>query len=338
LLPVLGPRIVELVKGSVDSAFVEETERAVEQGRRQGIFLQLISRRLMTMLAEHGISSAPLKGPLLGEAIYGDAGRRLSSDIDLLVSPWELSAAVDVVRELGYASPIDHVQRDGLPLLHFAMLHERGALPRVDLHWRVHWYERRFAHERLLPAPGPRIDWRAAPVDDFAALLLFYARDGFIDLRVATDIGAWWDVFGTAVPQGALDELLVTYPALSRVIPVALKVAERIVGLPAVEIMENMPTLDARNRMAVRLANPNPRTSQSQLYADSGLIDGLLSPPGGLGPFIRRQVFPPREVLAEQARHAARLRTRSRLGRCLGVLVRYMITVMQLARPRETLP
>ena len=79
------------------------------------------------MLADAGIRCTPLKGPLLGEAIYGDPGRRLSSDIDLLVAPEQLQAAVEVVRGLGYGAPTDHVGADGLPLLHFVLVHERGG-------------------------------------------------------------------------------------------------------------------------------------------------------------------------------------------------------------------
>ena len=290
------------------------------------------------MLADAGIRCAPLKGPLLGEAIYGDPGRRLSSDIDLLVSPKQLQAAVEVVRGLGYEAPVDHVDDRGLPLLHFALVHERGELPPVELHWRVHWYERSFACERLLPAAAdPPGDWRPALADELAALLLFYARDGFVGLRLAADLGAWWDVYGSNLPTGALTELLNTYPALSRAIQTAAVAAERTVGLPAAQIIGAMPRLGPRERMAVRLTNPNPRSSRSQIYADIGLIDGLLMPPGGFGDFVRRNVLLPPEVLEQQARHAARRRARSRLGRGVGVLGRYGLTMTRLLHPPEKL-
>jgi hypothetical protein len=338
LLPVLGPRILELAEGCASDGFAAAVEQALDTGRRQGVFLQLVSLRAMAMLAEAGIRSTPLKGSLLGEAIYGDSGRRLSSDIDLLVSPEQLQAAVDVVRGLGYDAPTDYVERCGLPRLHFALVHERGELPPVELHWRVHWYERAFARERLLP---PTCDqqggWRPAPANELAALLLFYARDGFIDLRLASDLSAWWDACGADLPPGAVAELLSVYPALARVIRAAVKVAENTVGLPAEQIIGHIPKLDLRERMAVRLANPNPHASQSQLYADMGLIDGLLMPRGSFGAFVRRQVLPPREVLDEHARHAARPRPRSPLGRGVGMLARYSMTMTRLVRAPETL-
>jgi hypothetical protein len=339
LLPVLGPRILELAEGSTDDGFAGAVELAVETGRRQSALLQLVTLRVMAILGEAGIRSAPLKGPLLGEAIYGDPGRRLSNDIDLLVPPAQLRAAVEIVRGMGYDRPRDHVEHSGLPLLHFALVHAHGDLPPVELHWRIHWYEQSYAQERLMPpAVDPEHDWRPARVDELASLLLFYARDGFVDLRLATDLSAWWDAVGGELAPGAFDQLLRLYPSLARPLVVAIRVAERVVGLPAPQILEHEPELDPRGRIAVRLANPNPRSSQSQLYADIGLIDGLLAPRGGFGAFVRRQILPPRDVLDQHARHGARRRRRSYLGRGAGVLTRYGLTMARLARPRETLP
>jgi Uncharacterised nucleotidyltransferase len=338
LLPVLGPRILELAEGHASDDFALAVKQAIEVGRRHGAFLQLVSLRITAMLADAGIRSTALKGPLLGEAIYGDPGRRLSSDIDLLVPQEELHAAVEVVRGLGYGAPTDYVQECGLPLLHFVLVHERGELPPVEMHWRIHWYERQFARERLLP---PVVDslsnWRPAPADELAALLLFYARDGFIDLRLASDLSGWWDIYGAEVSPGALDELLRAYPALARVVLVAVEAAEQTVGLPAAQIIGDTHKLGLREHMAVRLANPNPHSSQPQLYADMGLIDGLLTPSGGFGAFIRRQVLPPREVREIQARHRARRRPRSSFGRGTGILARYGLTMARLVHAPETL-
>jgi hypothetical protein len=150
LLTVLGPRILEISGGEPEESLATVVAQALETGRRQSVFLQLTSDRAMEMLADAGLRSSALKGPKLGEAIYGDPGRRLSSDIDLLVSSEQLPAAVEVVRRLGYAAPTDYLFADGLPLLHLVLEHERSQLPPVELHWRVQLYERDFARERLL--------------------------------------------------------------------------------------------------------------------------------------------------------------------------------------------
>ena len=337
LLTILGPRILELAGERADENFVEELDLAIASGRRQGALLQLVALRVMNALTEAGICSSPLKGPMLGETIYGDAGRRPSSDIDLLVAPDDLHSAVEVVRGLGYGAPTDHLEDRGLPALHFALVHERRELPPIELHWRIHWYERDFACERLLPPPGSiSQDWRPTLADELASLLLFYARDGFVDLRLATDLSAWWDAFGSHLQRGDLGELIGAYPALACVVAVTLNVAERVVGIPASEVLDRPLRLGVRGHLAARLANPNPRVSPPQLYADMGVIDALLMPPGHFRAFVRRQLLPPREILEERAQQAQQRRASSALGHCTRVLGRYALTMTRLVRAPET--
>lgn len=339
LLNLLGPRLLELGGDRASEGFATKVEQGIDAGRRYGVFLQLTATRVMTMLIEAGIGCAPLKGPQMSEALHGDAGRRLSGDIDILVAPENLERAVAVVRELGYSPPGDYVRSNGLPRLHFALVHPHGELPPVELHWRIHWYEQDFARLRLLPpAAEESLQWRPRPVDELAALLLFYARDGFVDLRLATDLSAWWDVRGEQVTTAELDRSLATFPALARACQAALAAAERVVGLPAARLSDKANSLDLRQRTAVRLANPNPRQSPPQIYADRGLIDGLLAPPGEVRGFVRRQLLPPREVLVQQAEHAQREKVHSSLGRLSGVLGRYGLTMARLLRSPETLP
>lgn len=339
LLPVLGPRIIELADGRASEDFVVAVNEALDVGRRHSGFLLLVAQRVMSALTTAGIRSAQLKGPLLAEAIYRDLGRRLSNDIDLLVAPEQLHQAVDVVRTLGYAAPADYLDASGLPMLHFSLRHEREELPPLELHWRIHWYERSFARERLLPlTAGTPGDWRPRPADEFAALLLFYARDGFVDLRLATDLSAWWDAFGVDLAPGVLTELLREYPAQARAILVALKVSENTVGLPVGRLVRQTSRWGIRDRIAVRLANPNPRASRSQLYADTGFIDGLLTPPGGFAAFVRRKVLIPREVFEMYARNApGGWSARSSLDYGLRVLARYGLTMLRSVRAPEML-
>jgi hypothetical protein len=333
LLSTLGPRVMQLAEATAAADFAAAVDDAIESGRRQGAFLQLTLLRVMAMLADAGIRSAPLKGPLLGEAIYGEPGRRLSSDIDLLVAPEQLPRAVEVARQLGYGDPLDPVEDNGLPLLHFALAHERGELPLLELHWRIHWYEQSFASERLLPPTAQTAaEWRPAPADELAALLLFYARDGFQGLRLATDLSAWWDTFGGQLRPGALNQVIHAHPALRRALVVASAVCERTVGIPAGPLISGTSEERLRRRLAVRLVDPDPHASAPQLHANMGVIDLLLIPTGGLRSFIRRQLLPPHDVLEERARGAQGRQVSSRLGHGTRVLVRYGLTVLRLGR------
>jgi hypothetical protein len=338
LLPTLGPRIEEMLGDAVDKDFHLRVQRAVEVGRRQGAFLEMISDQLAAALTAEGIRSSPLKGPKLSEFLYGDPGRRLASDIDLLVDPLELDQAVEVVREFGYGPPQDHVDRHGLPLLHFALLHEKGELPPVELHWRVHWYEDRFAIDRLLPPNAGRSEsWRPATADEGAALLLFYARDGFVDLRLATDIGAWWDRNAGEVDPRGFDEILERYSSLRHPLLAAAAVADRVVGVPVEHAFGKPQRLRLRNRLAVRLANPNPHpdTRRSQIHADMGLVDGLLMPRGGFRSFFKRQVLLPREVLDDQDQRLGRS-PRSRLSHGARILARILFAGTRAVRSPES--
>jgi Uncharacterised nucleotidyltransferase len=338
LLPTLGPRILEMTEGIASDEFARAVAQSIEAGRRHATYLQLVSLRAVSTLAEAGIPCVPLKGPPLSEVLYGDPGRRLSNDIDLLVPTDQLRAAVEVVRSLGYARPTDYVDESGLPQLHFMLVHEHEKLPPVELHWRVHFYERDFARECLLPTGGVApSDWRPSAADELIALLLYYARDGFIDLRLASDVGAWWDVRGAELQSGEVDGRLRAYPALTRIVRVAARVADSVVGLPSSQILRDAP-VGMRDRLAMRLANPNPHSSPSQLYADIGLVDGLLAPPGGFGAFVRRRLLPPREFLEELDRHAPKRWERSSLPRGAGMLGRYVLSLTRLAlAPNEML-
>jgi hypothetical protein len=79
-------------------------------------------------------------------------------------------------------------------------------------------------------------------------------------------------------------------------------------------------------------------SSRTHLFANIGLVDGLLMPHGGLGAFIRRQVMLPPEVVDELDRRAAKRRARSPLGRGVGVLGRYGLAATRLVRTPEMVP
>ena len=79
LLPTLGPRVLELAGDRATAEFAAAVEQAIDAGRRQGAFLQLISLRAMAVLADAGIRSSAAQGP--------SAGRGRSTEIPAGVSP-----------------------------------------------------------------------------------------------------------------------------------------------------------------------------------------------------------------------------------------------------------
>ncbi len=236
-----------------------------------------------------------------------------------------------MVREFGYGAPLDAVDARGLPLLHLVLEHRDGTLPPVEVHWRIHWYESRFATDRLLPPEPGDGEWRPEVVDDLGSLLLFYARDGFTGLRQASDLAAWWDRFGDEVEPGSIGALGEHYPELRDAWLTALAVAERVVGVPGARLAGE-PRLGPRARVALRLADPRPYASEAQMFAEIGLIDGLLAPMAALPAFVRRQVAPSRELLRDRAAKARGARLTSPLGHGVRVLGRYALAIGRLLR------
>jgi hypothetical protein len=332
LLATLGPRVIDAAPAAAPPEFTGEVDAAITAARRNDALLSLIGERASARLEEAGIRNSLLKGPALGEAIHGEPGRRLASDIDLLVAPGSLHDAVAVVRELGYSEPRERLASPLLPELHFAMSHQRGELPPVELHWRIHWYESRFAADRLLPPAGTAsAGWRPSRDDELAALLLFYARDGFTGLRQAVDLSAWWDRFGTELEQGALADLARSYPELRPTMITAVAVAESVVGLPAAAIVSAPARRRVRSRLAASLVDPRPYASEAQLYAEIALIDGLLAPPGGLRPYLRRQVLPAEGLRRQRTGAAAAVTVGSRGGYAVRVLARQGLALSRIA-------
>ena len=334
LLPTLGPRIAELAGGEAPTEFGETGRAAVAACQRQDALLLLMGEQVIEALRARGIAAAALKGPGLGEELHGEAGRRLSSDIDLLVPAARLHDAVTVAAELGYEQPTDPVEENGLPLLHFAMPH--GELPAVELHWRIHWYEERFAEERLLPLADANGDWRPEPVNRLVALLLYYARDGFSGMRQATDLAAWWDRFGDGLAEGELEARLAVYPQLRPAASAAAQVGDRTVGLPSARLL-NSSALGSRGRVAVALADPRPYATMQQLYAEIALIDGLLTPRGGFAAYLSRQIAPSAEVIQDHADKAIGGHMTSRLGYAMRILGRCALALARLLHIPGTL-
>jgi hypothetical protein len=103
--------------------------------------------RIVRACAEHGVPLVVLKGPALGQWLYGDPVLRRFGDLDLLVTPGHRPRALDVLTALGYRLPSGMSPKTAATI--YAGL---GAWPLtggghrpVDLHWRL-------AHVRF-PAP-----------------------------------------------------------------------------------------------------------------------------------------------------------------------------------------
>jgi hypothetical protein len=268
---------------------------------------------VVELLAERGVRALALKGPQLAATVHDDVGLRETSDVDLLVSAGQLDATADALVAAGFEPQAERRCRDGLPDLHLVVHHP--TLPEVELHWRVHWYERSFAADMLERArPGDDGLLRADSRDLAASLLLFYARDGFHGMRMAADIAAWSDRHRASLEPAFLAEHACRYPELAPALTAAARVAERLTGTPALEWLGDAAASGPRVELAVRLADWRQDRDRDQMAANISLIGGLLGPRGSARDFARRELVPASNAPAATAAHAVKMCSRYALA------------------------
>jgi hypothetical protein len=322
---------VSRLERAAPSAVGESLRSAVSAthaaARSRAMLFAAAAEHLLDALERAAIPAVALKGPTLATELHGDPALREYADIDVLVAPDRLDAAAAVASRLGWTDrawsgvPL----RDGLPALHRVLRHPGGALPELELHWRVHWYETRFAAEALdravVGADGRR---RLKPVDQLAILLLFYARDGFAGLRLAADLGAWWDRHGDADVPSRLRELADRHPALAEPWRAATTAACAVAGLPLDPAAHGLVPTGRRARLAVRLTNWRLVGDADQVRANVTLVDALLAPRGQWRAILGRHAPAPSGGTADAptpggarrraATHAVKTLTRCALG------------------------
>lgn len=338
LFPLLGKRLLEVAPERVAPALGGPLEEALRLARRRGVQVELLALQLQADLEGEGILALPLKGTALARNLYGDPGLRIGQDIDLLVGADDLDRAVQTLARRGYrrgTSPYDDPGR-----LHLGLVHERPELPPVEVHWRIHWYENAFSQAMLArsePAPEGR---RARPADELAALLLFFSRDGLVGLRLAADVAAWWDRYGSPSGEPMLDRIRTEAPELSDALAAAADGLERLVGIGAEAIVSPRPAR-WRSRTAIRMANWTVTGDLDQITANLTLVDWLLAPPGGGWSFVRRVLIPPTAQLSAMyglAPSSLWKRAFWRLAHCPKLLVRYLIALWKVRRGRSWMP
>jgi hypothetical protein len=328
LVPLLGGRILETAGARAPAEFARAVRDQTDASRRTGALLELATLRIATALEAAGVPNVPLKGPLLARALHGDPGMRQSRDVDVLVGRGSLERAAVALVPLGWR-PEHRTAAD--PILHVRLVHD-AALPDIELHWRVHWYETEFGTRALARAqPGPEGVRRLCLEDDLAALMLYQARDGFAGLRHPTDVAAWWDAHEQQSDTTVLEPIVRAHPGLRRALTASAAFLERLVGVPADRLIEAPPRLPWGPRGAIALANPLMRGAPPQITAEVSLVDGLLAPRGQRAAFLRRRGVPSARELPPTA--VGRPIAIARVEHSLRLLRRYSLALVR-SRPR----
>lgn len=204
---------------------------------------------LVTLLEGVGVPVLVLKGTVVAARAHGDVARRHVGDLDLLVGPAQVSAAVAHLREAGFSParidmPADCVEPAGTlaavlsdprryPLLKAISL-RRDPGEHLELHWRL------FRNEHLLPvdpawlASPERIDVAGVgtpvlPLEVLWRYLLAHgADDRWVRLKWLADVPALALRHPQLVSPAALRAI--EHDGLERCVAGGLRLAELVLG------------------------------------------------------------------------------------------------------------
>lgn len=125
-----------------DQALARLWQQVLVNTKRNGFLTRRLGE-VVTALAGEGVRSLPYKGPLLALTAFGNVARRQFTDLDILVSPADVTRCREVLARRGYLarSPAGALNAGYLDRHRELQLTDEPAGVLVELHWRVapHW-------------------------------------------------------------------------------------------------------------------------------------------------------------------------------------------------------
>jgi hypothetical protein len=152
--------------------------------------------QLSRMFYENKINLIFLKGPILGEELYGDISQRACSDIDLLIPIKDLEKAHFLLEGLGYEKDdyIKTVLNDWKWRHHHLTYKHPQKSIKVEIHWRLHpgpgiepEFKELWARKRISTLANYPL-YILGREDLFLFLVLHGARHGWSRIRWLLDI------------------------------------------------------------------------------------------------------------------------------------------------------
>lgn len=137
----IGAQVFHLMKSSgkemqVSSSFRELVDRTYETSFLQNLLIKRETEQLLMEFDNQGVPVIPLKGTMLAERYYGHYAARGTSDIDLLIHPEHMEAAVKCVHHRGFTE----ASQENPVHYHHEWFKQAGGLPEplvVELHWSL---------------------------------------------------------------------------------------------------------------------------------------------------------------------------------------------------------
>ena len=223
VVPLLSRHLQAVPAETVPDA-VRET-LAVRMRERLGRNLQL-QREVLRVLGAFNhatIPVIPLKGPWLGELLYGDVTFRTTGDLDLLVQQHDLDSAEQVLKDLGYTRG-RHREHEEESYHYTFVCDDQRTLPvLVELHWdivRAHIARHDMADVWNAASRGEwheREIWTMSAPDLFLILCQNAAKDTFGFLKQLVDVALVIERYGATWSWSALAHTIRTAQMRTRV-------------------------------------------------------------------------------------------------------------------------
>lgn len=137
----LHDQVPEEVKAELPEQVRDELERLARENLRRSLSQIAQILDLTERLREQGVGVLSVKGPVMGQELYGKPGVRFSRDIDLLIRPVDFDAAEQILRTQGYVRVHPDFEMTPRQREHFLKLQNgceyEGRNGMVDLLWRL---------------------------------------------------------------------------------------------------------------------------------------------------------------------------------------------------------
>lgn len=267
VVPALAAAVAEDGPGEAPPEVVAARLTALAgQAAFEELALAATVREIVKSFKSNSINAILLKGVPLSLMIHGRLGMRSSRDIDLLVAPQDVAAAIDLLKAMGFyirtgegaqallpqpPLPLSMARHKDVELLH------DGRRQIIELHWRL------FDNACLLPLPADLApEWVALPSGERCAVLperlnLLYlanhgAQHGWSRLKWLVDFAA------LLAPMGVRG-VAVLYDGIGwadgrRSVAQALLLCGALFGWPVPDAVLRDARRDWRIRLLLRIA------------------------------------------------------------------------------------
>lgn len=137
----IGAQVYSLLKSSgrlsnVPDFFREQLSRIYQGCFIQNLLIRQETELLIREFDRKGIAVIPLKGTVMAERFFGHFAARGTSDVDLLIKPEQMNAAIACVVNAGYSTPL----KENPSHYHLEWIKIEPGLPEpltVELHWSL---------------------------------------------------------------------------------------------------------------------------------------------------------------------------------------------------------